>query len=126
FTVSLDFTAHLPHTTVVDDSTGATHHMQFTPNAALGFEGYVGEKVAIRGGVFTDLANVASPDPAADFAPDKVDTVGATLTVALLGETTSSSLGFIGSYSAIQTLGYDFVQLAPFLTYGRQFRLFVV
>lgn len=126
FTVSVDFTAHLPQTTVVDATQGTVSDLQFTPNAAIGFEGYLGERVAIRGGLFTDLSNVAVPNPAANVAPDKVDTFGATLTASLLGETTSSSLGVIGSYSAIQTLGYDFARETSYLTTGRQLRLFVV
>lgn len=125
-TFSLDVTAHLPQTFVINDSTGAMHALQFTPNVALGFEGFVTDSFAIRAGLYTDLANVAPPDPEIDFAPDQINTVGATLTFSLIGESTSTSLGVIATYSAIQTLGYDFVNERAFVTQGHQGRLFIV
>jgi long-chain fatty acid transport protein len=67
-------------------------------NGAVGAEYYFSRNWAMRGGLFTDLANTPELDPAKSDQPEKIDLYGASLGVSHFTRNTSVTLGGSASY----------------------------
>ena len=84
-----------------NSSTGATTSLDTpqpeTVNAAVGAEYYPGARIALRGGLFTNMANTPKLTTGDADEPEHIDMYGASLSISHF--TRSSSLTFGGSYS---------------------------
>ncbi len=103
-----------------------TVHYGLVVNAALGVEKYVTPSFPLRVGVFTDLAG--APPPEVDGpSDDQTHRFGATVTVGIETERTSTTLGVVGTVALMQTLGLDVTNsFDAFKATGQQYSVFFV
>jgi hypothetical protein len=131
WSLALDVSVHLPLTyrqLTQDDGVSVDERLNANVNVALGGELHVAHGHVLRMGVFSDFSPYSTPTPTGEDTNDRLDSVGLSLAYALVTPATSTAFGLVGSYSVVQALGVDLTQgtANTFLTYGNQWRVFVL
>lgn len=93
--VAGDVMAYVP---INPDGTPAKDERQFTWNAAMGMEYYIGQNFPVRFGIFTNNANTRAPETGVTGQPEHVDLYGATASVGFATANITLSLGGMYSY----------------------------
>ncbi len=130
-TVSLDAVFYTPLRYVAYHSNGTAdddviRDSGWVVDAAIGVEKYLTPTVPLRFGLFTDLSGVAEPQVSGP-TEDQLHRVGATLTLGLETEHSSTTVGVVATLGLLKSLGLDIGNsFESFKVTGRQFSVFFV
>jgi hypothetical protein len=121
--------APISYATIVSEDVNLAEGVDYgtVVNGALGLEYYLTPSVPVRVGFFTDFSAAPIPTATGEVGTeDHVDLYGATLSLSLVTEHTSTSLGVVGSYGSVKLVGIDLTgpQQRLFETTGEQYRIY--